>query len=388
MDQNKKQTIGILFENYKELSDLISIIEGLKEKIDFKLKIISPSILYHDKMSVDFLEKIDEKTEIYYINPRENQKFQSLSQLEKLKHIFKEKKGMIDFFDDVDFVLSGVQIIIERILYKELRKKNVKFFVYHRHLLFKNKINKINKLYKIPFFKTITSLLNLDFIIPEVFNVGFADKYLVLGKVNKDYLESFGVDSNKIDIVGSLEYDNVTLPENIEKIDKKRICYITSAFESINHSVGEENEKKKIADLIKFVEKRSDEYQLTIRVHPRANFEKYETLKRENPSIILEYPTGNSIIYDLYKYDISIGGFSTAMFEIAIFNKPVLFYCYEDEREEYVEILKYTPKENIIDSIDKGLNFDPIDISDVILYDPKETSKSKILKVLLKELNA
>jgi len=389
MIKGKNICIGILFENYKELNDLLQVANDLTKKANVTIKIISPSKLYNDSKSDDLLNNQKEEIDIYYISPHKTKKFQLLSSIEKFFIVLKERKKMIQFFNDVDIVLSGVQIIFERLLYKELKKNNIKFFVYHRHLLFKNNINKKNPVYDIPLFKFFASFLNLDCIVSEIPNIGFADKYLVLGKVNSDYLLSFGVNKEDISVVGSLEYDDIELPliDTNKKI-KKQICYITSAFESIKHFRGEMNEQKKIIELIQYINKNSDEYELTIRIHPRANYEKYEKLQKEYPFVLLEYPNANSIIYDLYKYDLNIGGFSTAMFEIALFNKPILFYCFDEEIEEYSAILKYIPKKNIINNLENGLCINSIDVSNIIYYKSEETSKSRITNLLLKELNA
>jgi len=88
------------------------------------------------------------------------------------------------------------------------------------------------------------------------------------------------------------------------------------------------------------------------------------------------------------KYDLIIGSFSTAMFEIALLDKPILFYCLESEMEKYKDILEYIPSELVVSSLNKGLVGGNLDVSKIIYYDKDEKAIDRIVNILQKEINA
>lgn len=381
------KTIGIIFENNKELKELISVVNELKKHYKIHLKIISPSNIYNDKISTDLLENLDDNIEIYYIKNHFNEKFITLNKFKKILFSFKTKRELKNIMKNVDLVLSGVQTIFSRIIYSSLNQK-VPFFVYHRHLIFSTSHNKTNNFLSSKITRYILKSFNIDEFFISTPNVGFADNYLVLGNVNAKYLNKHGVNKKNIHIVGSLEYDNLkNITENNTNNKKQEIVYITSAFEWVNNQLGERNQVYKINNLIKYV-KNNSFCTLTIRIHPREIDLKYKKLIEKYPFINLEYPSLNGIIEDLMKYDIIIGWFSTAIFEISLLNKKVLFYCLQDERDEYIDIIEQLPKEIVVDDISTLLkDAKSIDVSNIIFYKPDITSKQRIVNILLNELN-
>jgi len=381
------KTIGIIFENNKELKELISVVNELKKHYKIHLKIISPSNIYNDKISTDLLQNLDDNIEIYYIKNHFNEKFITLNKFKKILFSFKTKRELKNIMKNVDLVLSGVQTIFSRIIYSSLNQK-VPFFVYHRHLIFSTSHNKTNNFLSSKITRYILKSFNIDEFFISTPNVGFADNYLVLGNVNAKYLNKHGVNKKNIHIVGSLEYDNLkNITENNTNNKKQEIVYITSAFEWVNNQLGERNQVYKINNLIKYV-KNNSFCTLTIRIHPREIDLKYKKLIEKYPFINLEYPSLNGIIEDLMKYDIIIGWFSTAIFEISLLNKKVLFYCLQDERDEYIDIIEQLPKEIVVDDISTLLkDAKSIDVSNIIFYKPDITSKQRIVNILLNELN-
>ena len=381
------KTIGIIFENNKELKELISVVNELKKHYKIHLKIISPSNIYNDKISTDLLQNLDDNIEIYYIKNHFNEKFITLNKFKKILFSFKTKRELKNIMKNVDLVLSGVQTIFSRIIYSSLNQK-VPFFVYHRHLIFSTSHNKTNNFLSSKITRYILKSFNIDEFFVSTPNVGFADNYLVLGNVNAKYLNKHGVNKKNIHIVGSLEYDNLkNITENNTNNKKQEIVYITSAFEWVNNQLGERNQVYKINNLIKYV-KNNSFCTLTIRIHPREIDLKYKKLIEKYPFINLEYPSLNGIIEDLMKYDIIIGWFSTAIFEISLLNKKVLFYCLQDERDEYIDIIEQLPKEIVVDDISTLLkDAKSIDVSNIIFYKPDITSKQRIVNILLNELN-
>jgi hypothetical protein len=268
-------TIGIIFENSKELSDLLKVVRSI-QFIDIKVKIISTSNIYHDKDSNEILNKLRDNEEVIFIE-KTKKKFNELTAFQKFLHVKKVEKKLCDYFQDVNIVLSGIQTVFERVLYKNLSKKKIPFLVYHRHLIFGSSFKK-SKLNNV-FLKKIINKLNMNEWFSIIPNVGFGDKYLVLGELNKKYLLENGISSDDICITGSLEYDDINKykDKNIKTI-KNSICYITGAYEWHNYLERENNQKFKIQELITFTQ--NNNYDLTIRVHPRENKEKYLNIQK------------------------------------------------------------------------------------------------------------
>jgi len=384
----KKIKICLIFENYHELLDLLDIIRFLQTKYSIDLKIVSPSNIYQDIKSNNILSKLSEDIEILYLPTPKKNKYKELSTLKKILFAFQTRRIIQHYFDDVDLILSGVQTIFSRIIYKITRKNSIPFYVYHRHLIFSSSYNSTNTFYNNIFIKTLLSILKIDEFVIETPNVGFADKYFVLGELNKKYLVKHNIPKEDIYVTGSLEYDNIDkIKKTLNKSTNKKVCFITSAFEWVGDNIGESNQALKIQKCIEFVEK-NDNYELTIRIHPRENYEKYRNLQKKYPSIKLEYPQDKSVIEDLKKYDLIIGSFSTAMFEIALLDKPILFYCLESEMEKYKDILEYIPSELVVSSLNKGLVGGNLDVSKIIYYDKDEKAIDRIVNILQKEINA
>jgi len=379
MKNNQSIVVGIIFENQKELIDLLNIARSLASVFKCTIKIISPSKIYIDKQSEVILNNLNKNEEVYYIEAPINQKFSNLSSINKFLHVRKVSKNFIDYFDNVTIVLSGIQTIFERVLYKKLVKKGIPFFVYHRHLIFGSSFKKMSKLIDNCIVKYFINILNINELITIVPNIGFASKYLVLGEVNANYLMENGVSKDDIFITGSLEYDDLS-KINVPEINNtnESICYITGAYEWHGYFERENNQRFKLNNLIKFVQNK--EYKLTIRVHPREDFAKYYNLQKKYPFISLQFPSKErSVIEDLIQYNYIIGGFSTAMFEIALLKKPVLFYCLENERTDYQDIIDYLPSESITNDITNKVKPVIIDIDKIISYNIHKSSKEKII---------
>lgn len=385
------KSIGIIFENYKELKELLIITRAMGKYFNISLQIVSPSKVYEDKASGNMLKELNKNENVYYIVPP-SKKFTTLSSYEKIIYSLKVKKEIKNLFNDVDIVLSGVQTIFSRIMYKSLKMKKIPFFVYHRHLLFTTPFNSKRALPSNSIFKSLVKFLNIDEFFLEIPNVGCADKYLVLGEVNKDYLVENGVDTNSVYTTGSLEYDSLIdkddLKKYFNKLDKFSIVYVSSAFEWVKEDKKEEEQKTRILELISLV-KDSVNISLTIKVHPRENLAKYKAMKEKFPFIHIEYPSNKSIIESLCRYDLIIGWLSTAIFEISLLDKKILFYLDKKDLSGYSAILKYISSNTIITSIPDNIinKGNSIDVSNIIYFDKNERAINRITNIIKKELN-
>ncbi|WP_027390047.1 hypothetical protein [Chrysiogenes arsenatis] len=381
--------IGLIFENNKELVELLAVLENLQknDKI-YYIKIISPTNIYMDSKANELLSQLSENTEVFYLQAPTKKEYFELSKLEKIIFLLKTRKIIKNYFNDVCLVLSGVQTIFSRIMYKATRRYRIPFFVYHRHLIFSCPQNSTNRLCSNSLIQSLLFMFNLDeFFIPTP-NVGFADKYLVLGELNKKYLMDHKVADEAVHATGSLEYDNISrinIPIHEDK--RTKVCYVTSSFERAGNQLGEKNQVYKIEKIIEFI-KNNDVYELAIRVHPRERYQKYQYLQEKYPFIKLEYPIGKSVIEDLAHYDLIVGWFSTALFEIALLGKPILFYCLNNEIDEYKAILEHIPPSLVISNLDNGLAGHPFDAKKIILYDRNEKAADRIVNILKKQLNA
>lgn len=129
---------------------------------------------------------------------------------------------------------------------------------------------------------------------------------------------------------------------------------------------------------------------LTIKIHPRENINKYKLLKEKFSFIHIKYPSDKSIIEDLCEFDLIIGWLSTAMFEISLLGKKVLFYLDEKDLYEYNAILKYIPSEAIVTKLPIELKTagKNINISNIIYFNKNEKAIDRFVKIIKKELNA
>ena len=332
--------IALITENTKEFGDYVNILNAISIKCNIKVYIVSLSDIYIDSKQKELIKLINFEYNILTIENIYNKPFKEYSILEKIKLVWKIQNKIFLFIIECSLLLSGIQTIFQRVLYNKIKNNNnidIKTIVYHRHLLFDDSVNtSSSSIIHNSFVYKILSLVNLDGFLIEKKAVGFADLYMVLGNINKTYLESKNIDTSHIHTVGSLEYDNI---EEYMDCNKKEnnlvsICYITSACEWIGDKEGELYQKNKINNFLNYC-KDNNLDDITIRIHPRENFNKYEELKQEFKYLKLQYPSNNKLLEDLKEFDIIIGGFSTVLFEAMLINKQVVFYSLKDEEYRY-----------------------------------------------------
>lgn len=354
---------GLIVENNKELKDFVEILNKLSLDRDIYVKIVLLSDVYKDKSQLLTLENIKFSYDVLSIRNKHEFSFVHLSLIEKIKIVLLNKREMFNFMKDVDIVLSGVQTIFERVLYSGFKKSVLKnttpFVVYHRHLLFDDGVGTKKSWKSSRFIKFIMSILGLDGFFIDTKAVGFADYYIVLGEINKQYLVSKNISPDIIYPLGSLEYDNLAfLKQNVQRktiVEKKSVCYITGACEWIGDLEGEKYQYKKIVDFCEYFKDRLDLYDVWIRVHPREPISKYESLQKKYPFLHLQVMSDNPLLVDIDKFDILIGGTSTILFEAGLLDdKKIIFFILEEELYRYAVLLK----EHDIVYIDKIENFE------------------------------
>lgn len=382
--------IGLIAENAKELDDFFTILNNLNLILPIKVYVIYLADIYKDKNQDNLFDKINFEYEIFRVKNPYNKSFRKYSLIEKIKLVKQNIKSMFDFIKKCKIFLCGTQVVFQRVLYCKIKKNKlpIKIISYHRHLLFSNPINeKYSKILHNKIIYKLLSILNLDGLLIKVKLVGFADKYLVLGGVNKFYLMHNGIDENDIISVGSLELDEkIILNNNLEKLSPK-ICYITTAFEHHGQLDNEKYQKQKIENLLYHCQKQNI-IDITIRIHPRENFEKYELLKARYDFLNLQYPSNNKLLHDLKEFDVLIGGVSTALFEV-MNQKKVIFYILEQEKNLYQNLIDnfslpyITELSNFKQQIDK---YKIADKSRFIKYDPNEKAIDRIVNILKNEL--
>jgi hypothetical protein len=378
--------ISLVTENAKELHDYIMILNNISKKIDIKVNLVLLNEIYFDKKQKEIISNIDFNHEILEIDNIYNKPFKEYSSLEKIKLVWNIQNKMFDFIKDSQILLSGVQTVFQRVLYTQIKKNklNINTIVYHRHLLFDDKVNtSSSKIVHNKFIYGLLSLLNLDGFLIEKKAIDYADNYMVLGDINEKYLLHQGISKNKIYKVGSLEYDNI---EHIKNNPSKKICYITSACEWIGDFEGEEYQKQKIKNFLKYCEKEHLK-DIIIRLHPREDFAKYENLKKLYPFIQLQYPSNTKLLEDLSEFEIIVGGFSTVLFEVMLIDKRVVFYTLEKEKYRYIELIKdfsishITNIENLF-KINSNINN-----NNFITYNKNEKALDRISKLIIGFLN-
>lgn len=382
---------ALIVENNKELSDYISILNELHKDSLIFVKLILLAEIYNDLSQYESLKHINFKYEMLVIKNPYDLSFSKMPFLKKLYIILSNRKRLFHFILDCNILFSGIQTVFERSLFNDIKKSkiNIKVISYHRHLLFDDGVNtnlSDNRKYSIK--KKLSRFIGLDWMFIDNKGVGFSDKYLVLGEVNKRYLISKGVNSESIFVVGSLEYDHI--PTITKKDETQSACYITGAFEWIGDYEGDTYQNQKIDAYINaFHNNGSDVW---IRVHPRENIKKYNTLKQKYPFVKIQKATDNPLLEDLSRFDVLIGGISTALFEASLLNNDnnIAFVLHVDEFYRYrnlinsIELPYFFSIEESIHSMVSGIR---IREKNVILYDEKESALSRISNVIKEIIN-
>lgn len=333
---------GLIVENNKELKDFIEILNELSLIKDIYVKIVLLSDVYKDNSQDLTLNNIKFKYDILKVNNEYEDSFVKLSILKKVKIVISSRENIFNFMKEVNIILSGVQTVFERILYSKF-KNSIPFFVYHRHLLFDDSVGTKKSWKNSKPMKILMSILGLDGFFIDTKAVGFADHYIVLGEVNKQYLVSKGVSPDIIYPLGSLEYDNLAFLTSKSQINtgKKSICYITGACEWIGDLEGEQYQYKKIIDFCEHLKSRLDLYDVWIRVHPREPSDKYKILQEKYPFINLQFMSDMPLLAAINKFDVIIGGTSTTLFEAGLLeDKRIVFFILDDELYRYSNLLR------------------------------------------------
>lgn len=380
---------GLIVENSKEFNDYIEILNELSLRKNIHVKIVYLANVYKDELQNKLIHKINFNYDILPINNPYNISFTQLSSFKKVIIVLKSKKKIFQFLYDCDVILSGVQTVFQRLFFCKIKsiKSSIITFVYHRHLLFDDKVNTIPSRWKSHFItKYFFKFVGLDGFFIDHKAVGYADFYIVLGNINKNYLISNGIDDKLIFPLGSLEYDSLSSIKEKDKGNKTSICYITAACEWIGDSEGEEYQYKKILEYLNYFKNKTENYDVWIRVHPRENIEKYKKLELMYDFLKLQYFCYGSLLEDLNQFDILIGGTSTALFEACLLpNKKIVFFILNEELYRYQELIdsQKLPYINVLsdEEFSKALAMSIIG-NNYITYRKEEKAISRIVNLL------
>ena len=338
---NKERfVITLCAENSQELADFVDVLNILSKIVTIKVNIVSLELLYHDLLFNGVLcKKALFDHEVLKVAPlfKSKYSFPYLNAKKKVLTVLKRKNQIVRFAKTGDLVLVGIQAVFQRLLYSQLKDRPVVAF--HRAILF-NHQGRTNRSRGLLCrgLGQLLKLMSLDYLIGPKSGVGYASHYLVVGNLNKEYLESNDISPDRVTVVGSPTYDVVdryySSGEQASGNKPLRIYFITSAFEWIGDEKGEYWQKEKIREFIDLA-RNSNDIDLTIRVHPRESSEKYELLKKNFPFIRIDQYNSTDLFADLAKYDVVCGGFSTVLFEAMLISKPVICYLTEDEQKRY-----------------------------------------------------
>jgi hypothetical protein len=177
--------------------------------------------------------------------------------------------------------------------------------------------------------------------------VGKSDKIIVWNHWDKDILQSYGVDSNRINIIGSIRYEQKYISENINnsaldfnnknnKIkslgldpDAPVVVLLTAAINCgfaapISNPRQHRNALK---DIISFIKRRTD-LQFVIKPHPSFDYyDLYRNLiSEELPNLYFFEDLTFDDVIGISSFSILINYFTTAALESLINNTPVIFY--------------------------------------------------------------
>lgn len=241
--------------------------------------------------------------------------------------LFKNFSSHDDIFEDIDFVLTDANL---------------------RHVRFLNPlIARVAKL-NIPLYSLIYSWDNTQY---STLNT-FSDKYFVWNQINKsEFIKYYKVDSNKIDIVGSLMCDylkendidkikNQATENNLLKTKKLRILY-PCVFGGDDYVMLFE-EAKFIKNLYDILNANLNEFTLTIRTYPSTSeqdiykelenyknldiyrHKNFETISRLGNKETISFSKNHEKIKSMTDSDILISNGSTMTLEYAHLNKPII----------------------------------------------------------------
>lgn len=338
---HKKYFVIILCaENSQELADFIDALNFLSNVVQIKVNIVSLELLYHDLLFNKMLrDRALFDYEVLRVAPvfKSECPFPYLDAKKKVLTVLKRKGQIVRFAKTGDLVLVGIQAVFQRLLYSQLKDRP--FVAFHRAILFdhQGRTNRSQGLL-CRGLSPLLKLMRLDYLIGPKSGVGYASHYLVVGDLNREYLESNDISPGRIVVVGSPTYDVVgrycSSGEQASGNKPLRFYFITSAFEWIGDEEGECWQKKKIREFINLARNNND-ISLTIRVHPRETADKYELLKKKFPFIKIDHYSSTDLFADLAKYDVICGGFSTVLFEAMLINKPVIYYLTQEEQARY-----------------------------------------------------
>lgn len=332
-----RKKIALIFENVKEFNDLISICNSLATNINIEVHIILLSEIYCDNRIEMLLEKALFNYSLYKVKNALFKSFKEYSIIEKIRFVYKYKNELIDYLvkSDITLLLSGVQIIFQRVLYDSIQEKKlgIKTVLLHRHLLYDDGYRQYdtNIFFSDVVFRFLRAVGLGGYLIKNV-GVGYADDYIVTGEVTKDYLVEKGINQKNIHCLGSLEFDNYEHKPR-ENQRRKNLCFATSSPIAIGDT---KLAKLQLERIEIFLDAFSDKKQnsLTIRVHPRDIPEQYDSLRKKY-LFNFEHSKGLNVLDEIDRYDILIGGFSTLLFEALQIGVSVIFYITEDELSRY-----------------------------------------------------
>ena len=395
--------IVLITENSREMADLLHAIELLRDRIGVELSVISLAEIYKDK-SLEYV--IDSNrpliNNLLIVKNYSGKNFTSLSKISKLLLALSVRRVIHQFAKNADIVLSGVQIIFQRLLYIDMRN-SAPFYVYHRHLIFNiGGYNcSINTSISIRLGKLLKLLLPNGLEL-EHYVTGYADRYMVLGPENKAFLIARSVPEDAIFCTGSVEFDHLSVRNKIanQYLPKCRasdstessisICYVTGAFKSAKDWEGSRLQLIKLKQFISYFQNNNllngKKVSLTIRVHPRESKYDYAELAVKYPLVNFQYAcdTNAPLLDDLSKFDLLIGGVSTALFEASLVKIPILFYLMRPEYSKYESIVENIDSRFVISDLCqiKISEIAAMDYQRYITYSEDETAASRIANLV------
>lgn len=278
-----KKSMFVLAENQEEFNELFLICKNLyKLNKNINFYFIDVSNIVDTKLSYSNKDNVFKE----YI--KINKKFKNLKILNKLFAIYKINKIIKSKEQEINNVilLSGVPLVFFRYLHIFY---GYTFFSYLRSLVIEEETTH-SLSHKI--FKIFKNFFNKQSKLFKIINPWVCSYLFTIGSINKEYLFKY-LPNDKIILSGPLLLDElkkkciIVNNINLNKINK--LIFATSAFSWHLEYELDKLQYNILDNILLFLNENKLNLNFIIRIHPRDDIKKYQSLKEKYKNLNIEF---------------------------------------------------------------------------------------------------